>query len=84
MAQYHTVSATALYATADPFNWPSLNRGDLMSLQTLGAERDMVRIKTANVTRRSREASKNLETLDIFGAQPKKWARETNKPDFLG
>jgi hypothetical protein len=53
----------------DPFNWPSLNRKDLMNLQTLGAEKDLVRVKTAHVdnSRRSREASKNLETHDIQG-----------------
>jgi hypothetical protein len=49
----------------DPFNWPMLQRADLMSLQTLAQKRDLVRVKTAAT--RSRGFSKNLETHDIEG-----------------
>lgn len=45
----------------DPFNWPALNRTDLMSLQTLGADKDQVRVKTAQVGRKHyRDTSSNL------------------------
>ena len=43
--------------TKDPYNWPMPQRNDLMSLQTLAYERDLVRVKTAKVTKRHREVS---------------------------
>ena len=52
---------------ADPFNWPMPKRADLMSLSSLG-QRDVPRVKTANYTRRVRDQSQNLDTLDIKGS----------------
>jgi hypothetical protein len=68
---------------ADPFNWPMLQRRDLMSLQTLEGAKDLVRVKTAHVSTR-RDRSDNLLTNDISGAQPKQWARQLNRQEFLG
>ena len=54
--------------TLDPYNWPTLKREDLMSLQTIKAEKDLVRVKTAAAgPNRRREVSQNLETNDIRG-----------------
>lgn len=50
----------------DPFNWPALNRIDLMSLQTLEAHKDLIRVKTAQAGRK-RDTSDNLQTQDIKG-----------------
>ena len=40
-----------------------------MSLKTLDHKRDLVRVKTAHVSRKNREFSSNLETNDIYGKQ---------------
>jgi hypothetical protein len=61
-------SVKTLQQMTDPFNWPIPQRNDLMSLQTLKAERDLVRVKTAKVSTRPRDFSKNLDTKDIDGA----------------
>ena len=72
-------------ATAvDPFNWPMPKRADLMSLSSLG-QRDVPRVKTANYTRRVRDQSQNLDTLDIKGSlYTFKIFRGTTKKDDQG
>lgn len=79
-----SISAAEGIFSKDPFNWPALNRADLMSLQTLAKDKDLVRVKTAHVATRCREKSNNLETNDIDGAQPKKRCRELNRQEFMG
>jgi hypothetical protein len=41
---------TRSMASTDPFNWPSLKRADLMSLDTLSRDKDLWRTKTAGAT----------------------------------
>ena len=53
--------------TLDPFNWPTLKREDLMSLNSISKDKDLVRVKTAVVSQRLRSTSMNLETNDIRG-----------------
>jgi hypothetical protein len=45
---------------ADPFNWPSLNRADLMSLDKLDQTRDITHTKTLAHRHRDRSTSNNL------------------------
>lgn len=82
--------------TADPFNWPMPSRDDLMSLNTISLEKDLFRVKTAGVTKRTRLFSQNLDTCDIegnsliyishhyyVGAKPKAFIKEViNRPEF--
>lgn len=51
----------------DPFNWPSLKRADLMSLSSINKDKDLMRVKTAQVSMRKRSTSMNLDTMDIEG-----------------
>ncbi len=51
----------------DPFNWPSLNRADCMTLQTLDVTKDIMATKTINHRHKSREMSHNLNSRDIEG-----------------
>jgi len=69
MAEGTSIHHSHSVAPADPFNWPMLKRQDLMSLQTLGAQKDLVRVKTAKVValRGNRGTSQNLMTQDITG-----------------
>lgn len=45
---------------ADPFNWPSLNRNDLMSLDKLDQTKDITHTKTLAHRHRERSTSNNL------------------------
>lgn len=73
----------------DPFNYPSLNKKDLMGLSTINQERDGQRTSTKDFVSK-RTTSSNLYTLDIegtppsvLGAQPKRFgSRAVNKPDL--
>ena len=56
-------------AALDPYNWPTAQKGDLMSLSTLSQMKDLCRVKTAGATLRGRHSSQNLETADIEGKQ---------------
>ena len=60
-----TQPATQTFARSDPFNYPSLNRKDLMSLSSIGAN-DGCKI-TTNKFLTKRSASNNLATSDIDG-----------------
>ena len=78
--------------TTDPFNWPTLNRNDLMSLSTINKDKDLVRVKTAQATLGMRSTSQNLDTQDIqgnmklclwwcwlvfnLGCKPKQWVKD--------
>jgi len=67
----------------DPFNYPMPSRGDLMSLQTMGAKKDNLKTTTAQFTT-VRNTSSNLHTSDIHGAVPKlHGSKQVNKPDFM-
>ena len=83
----------AIIVKQDPFNYPSLNRADLMSLNVLHGARDGVNTRTENFRPRTRQQSSNLQTTDIqgkfsnnlkpVGAKPRVWAKpEVNKPYF--
>jgi hypothetical protein len=50
----------------DPFNYPSLNKKDLMALSTINQERDGQKTSTKNFISK-RTTSSNLYTLDIEG-----------------
>ena len=50
----------------DPFNYPMPSRGDLMSLQTIGAKKDNLKTTTKTFTT-VRNNSSNLHTSDIDG-----------------
>ena len=49
----------------DPYNWPMLKREDLMSLDTIKQDKDLFRVKTAIIQKRSRIHSQNLDNYDI-------------------
>ena len=51
----------------DPYNWPTLKREDLMSLNTIQQDRDLFRVKTAQFQKRTRLHSQNLDNHDIQG-----------------
>jgi hypothetical protein len=53
----------------DPYNYPSLNRTDLMSLSSI-SKQDTNQTTTKRFTS-NRLFSMNLETRDIDGKQPK-------------
>ena len=50
----------------DPFNYPMPSRGDLMSLQTIGAKKDNFKTTTKQFAS-NRNTSSNLFTNDIDG-----------------
>ena len=78
-----TVGMQAEKITSDPFNWPSLQRKDLMSNYTLNEKRDLFRMTVPNMRPKTRDNSSNLRIDDIQGAQPKIFARnDINKPEF--
>ena len=53
----------------DDYNWPMLNRKDLMSNTGLSKDTDGCEIKTVNSRLKTRIASTNLYTRDIDGKQ---------------
>jgi len=53
----------------DPFNYPSLNKKDLMILSTINQERDGQKTSTKSFISK-RTISSNLYTLDIEGTFP--------------
>jgi hypothetical protein len=59
--------AAGLATRSDPFNWPSLNRRDLMSLDKLDQQKDITHTKTINYRQRQRDESNNLNTKDVEG-----------------
>ena len=65
----------------DDFNYPSLNRKDLMNLDTI-KEKDFPR-KKINQINYKRDWSKNLYNLDIDKSYPKKTDIYLNKVDFI-
>ena len=82
-APAETVGAQADNMPTDPFNWPSLQRKDLMSNQTLNEKRDLFRMTVPCMRPKTRDGSSNLRIDDILGAQPKVFARnDINKPEF--
>lgn len=51
---------------SDPFNWPTLNRADLMSnMSVINTQQDAVQTKIENYRPRTRDASSNLLTSDV-------------------
>ena len=50
----------------DPFNYPSLNRKDLMSLSTIDASKDQVKTRVNKFVTK-RDHSQNMITSDIDG-----------------
>ena len=62
------------------FDYPSLNRKDLMSLSTIG-KYDFKNRKINQITT-NRDWSLNLYNLDIPGAFPRKYSLYVNKPDY--
>lgn len=52
--------------TTDPYNYPSLNRQDLMSLSTINARKDNTNTSTKRFST-GRLVSTNLDTADITG-----------------
>ncbi|KAL4474667.1 hypothetical protein ABPG72_002260 [Tetrahymena utriculariae] len=68
-----------LYSThSDPYNYPPMNRKDLMNLQTIQPyENGFYHIKNETVR------DYNLNTKDIRGAQPKFKIQDLNKPDLF-
>ena len=65
----------------DDFNYPSLNRKDLMNLDTI-KEKDFP-IKKINQINSKRDWSKNLYNLDIDKSYSKKNYIYLNKVDFI-
>lgn len=73
---------------ADPYNYHSLNRKDLMSLATIDQQKDGFKISAKDFVSKRKE-TQNLYTLDIegnqywikqLGAQPKLFgSRSVNK-----
>jgi hypothetical protein len=53
--------------TCDPFNWPSQNRRDTMSLSSIDPSKDFVQTRTPAFRQQYRYASDNLNTTDIEG-----------------
>ena len=54
----------------DPFNWPPMQRADLMSRSALSFEKDNFAMKTPvmmKLNSKARVASQNLDTDDILG-----------------
>lgn len=52
----------------DPFNWPSLQRNDLMSATGgLTSQKDLFNMVKENLRPKKREASSNLDNGDILG-----------------
>ena len=51
----------------DPFNWPTPQRADLMSLQVIGATKDGTQTRTQHMRPKTRDHSMNLVTSDIDG-----------------
>ena len=67
----------------DPFDWPSLQRKDLMSNCPLNGQKDLFRMTVPTRIAKKRDQSKNLDCQDIYGAKPKIFARDdVNKPEF--
>ena len=54
-------------AGRDPFNWPSQNRGDTMSLATLNPLNDLCQTRTQHMRLKNRGQSENLNARDIPG-----------------
>lgn len=52
---------------ADPFNWPSLNRVDCMTLDKLDQTKDITHTKTIAHRHRERDTSNNLNSKDVEG-----------------
>lgn len=73
----------------DPYNYPSLNRKDLMFLSTINQERDGQKTSTRKFIT-DRTVSNNLYNLDINGSSSLRLgtqhrlfgSRTLNKPDF--
>ena len=51
----------------DPFNWPTLSRSDLMSLNVINNTNDLSHTKTQHYRPKTRGTSTNLQTDDIEG-----------------
>ena len=51
----------------DPFNWPTQNRSDLMSLSKLDWKNDATHTRTLNYRPKTRQFSQNLNNHDIDG-----------------
>ena len=51
----------------DPYNWPAMNRCDLMSRTALSQEKDLIWLKTPHMQNKNRRMSQNLVTSDIKG-----------------
>ena len=57
----------AVSRKTDPFNWPSLNRGDTMTLDKIDQTRDITQTKTLAHRCKVRQFSNNLNTRDVEG-----------------
>ena len=53
--------------TCDPFNWPTQNRKDCMSLSTMDAAKDFEHTRTKAFRQPYRFSSDNLKSTDIEG-----------------
>lgn len=51
----------------DPFNWPSLNRADCMTLDKIDLTKDIMHTKTIAHRHRDRSFSNNLNSIDVEG-----------------
>ena len=61
-----TMQQPAAGQRVDPFNYPALQRSDLMSLSTINQNKDSMKTNTKKFTT-YRMASNNLTTGDIYG-----------------
>jgi hypothetical protein len=52
---------------SDPFNYPALNRKDLMSMSAINWQQDAVYSKIGEQRPKTRDASANLTTADVDG-----------------
>lgn len=55
--------------TTDPYNYPAMNRQDLMSLSSINCHKDNMSTSTKRFTT-VRNTSTNLNTSDIEGKSP--------------
>ena len=54
---------------SDPFNYPALNRKDLMSMSAINWQQDAMFAKIDQCRPKTRDASSNLTTSDVEGKE---------------
>ena len=65
-SEHKAAYANTVVSKNDPFNYPMLNRADLMSLNTITAKQDGMKTTTFKF-QTGRGVSHNLATSDIIG-----------------